>query len=176
MKVPTVTTNRLVLRPFTEADTHPLHRILSKAAVIRYMPNTIPPPIEKVQKFISHQIAHWQEHGFGWWAVETHSSSGLIGWNGLQYLPETEEIEIGYLLDKPFWGQGLATEGAHVGLSYGFEKIKLDKIIALVHPDNTASQRVILKLGMIFANKARYFGIDVHKYVIKRRDFALGLE
>ena len=119
---------------------------------------------------ISHQLHHWEEHKLGWWALEPCSENKLIGWSGLQYLPETEEVEVAYLLSRPYWGRGLATEAATACLQYGFEELELERIIGLVHPGNMASQRVIEKLGMSFVDQARYFGIDVYRYVIEHPD------
>jgi RimJ/RimL family protein N-acetyltransferase len=53
-------------------------------------------------------------------------------------------------------------------VAYGFERVGLKQIIALVHPENVASRRVILKLGMVFVDEAHYFGIDVHRYALER--------
>jgi RimJ/RimL family protein N-acetyltransferase len=122
-----------------------------------------------VEKLVASQLAHWAEHGYGWWAVEMRADGAFAGWNGLQYLPETGETEIGYLLGKPFWGRGLATEGALAGLGFGFEELGLGEIVAIVHPDNVASQRVIEKLGMSGGQRARYFGMDVYNYRLERR-------
>ena len=171
MKIPTITTPRLILRPFTEEDVDPLHRILSERDILRYFPNPGSLPRDKVHKLISHQLQHWEEHGFGWWAVEPHQERKLIGWNGLQYLPETEEVEVGFLLSKPFWGKGLATEGARASLRYGFEQIGVKTIVAIVHPENVASQRVIEKLGMSFVDQSHYFGMDCHRYRMERSSF-----
>jgi ribosomal-protein-alanine N-acetyltransferase len=171
MSIPTITTPRLVLRPFADDDAPALHQILSVPGVLRYFPNTQPPPLEKVHKLVSHQLQHWHEHNLGWWAVEPRQEKVFIGWCGLQYLPETDETEVAYLLAKPYWGQGLATEGARASLRYGFETLELEIIIGLVHPENIASQRVIEKLGMPFTNEARYFGIDVYRYALNRSDF-----
>ena len=53
-------------------------------------------------------------------------------------------------------------------MAYGFERVGLRQIVALVHPENVASRRVILKLGMVFVDEAHYFGIDVHRYALER--------
>jgi RimJ/RimL family protein N-acetyltransferase len=166
MDIPTIKTDRLILRPFTENDAEELHCILAQEGVLRYFPTTDPPPLDRVQKLIAKQLEHWDKHGFGWWAVEPKSEGELIGWNGLQYLPETEEIEIGFLLSKPHWGQGFATEGAREGLKYGFETLGLETIVGIVHPENIASQGVLEKLGLTFNNEAEYFGMRVYRYVI----------
>ncbi len=168
MEIPTLSTSRLVLRPFTEEDVEPLHTILAQKDVLRYFPNRKPPSLEGVGRFIAGQLRHWEEHGFGWWAVELKGQKGLIGWNGLQYLPETEEIEVAYLLGRPYWGQGLATEGARASLSYGSSQLKLESIVAIVHREHIASQGVVKKLGIQSVDEAHYFGMDVYRYVIRR--------
>ncbi|MDQ7780595.1 MAG: GNAT family N-acetyltransferase [Planctomycetota bacterium] len=166
MKIPTITTRRLVLRPFTERDVGPLHRILCEEGVLRYFPNPNPPARDAVERFVVDQLRRWWQDGFGWWAVTPRSRRALIGWNGLQFLPETNEVEVGFLLSREFWGRGLALEGALAGLKYGFDTLGLESIIALVHPENRASRRVIEKLGMSFVDRARYFGMEVDRYRI----------
>ena len=90
--------------------------------------------------------------------------SKLIGWSGLQYLPETNEVEVGYLLSTAFWGQGFATEGAKASLKFGFEVHKLKETIGLTHLENTASQNVLKKCGLQYIDQKEYFGIQVFRY------------
>lgn len=164
MTIPTLRTRRLRLRPFEEADSERLHCILGEEGILRYFPNPEPPPLERVERLVAHQLEHWEEHRLGWWAVEPIEDPELIGWVGLQFLPETGETEVAYLLSKAYWGQGLATEGARASLQFGFEKLGLETIIALVHPENWASIRVIEKLAMRFVDQANYFGMDLYRY------------
>ncbi|MBU0491592.1 MAG: GNAT family N-acetyltransferase [Chloroflexi bacterium] len=173
MDIPTVTTDRLTLRPFTAEDVDALYCILSDPDVLRYFPNPNTPPRDRVEKFIAHQLAHWEEHRLGWWAVEPRAKPELMGWCGLQFLPETQETEVGYLLGQAYWGKGFATEGAWAALRYGFEDIGLDTIIALVHPDNWASNHVIEKLDMPFVDRNNYFGMDVNRYALERPGFQM---
>lgn len=170
MDTPTITTSRLSLRPFTLQDTDSLHQILGVPSVLQYFPNPELPERDRVEKLIKRQIKHWQDYGYGWWAVEPHAEKQLIGWSGLQYLPDTDEIEIGYLLSKPFWGKGLATESAIAGLDYGFDKLGLREIIGIVHPENLASQGVLKKIGMQFVRQAHYFGMDCYQYKINSKE------
>jgi ribosomal-protein-alanine N-acetyltransferase len=174
MDIPTVITDRLILRAFTERDAEKLCLILAEEGVLRYFPTPDPPPLDRVQKFITSQLKHWEEHGFGWWAVEPKSRQEIIGWNGLQYLLETEEVEIGFLLSTVYWGKGMATEGAKEGLRFGFEMLGLERIVGIVHPENIASQGVLKKLGMTFTNEAEYFGMKVHRYLIDASSYARG--
>jgi ribosomal-protein-alanine N-acetyltransferase len=171
MEIPTITTARLRLRPFCEEDVDALHNILSEKDIMRYFPRPTSPSRERVHKLIAKQLRHWETYNLGWWAVETRPGGELIGWNGLQYLPETDEVEIGYLLRHAYWGQGLTPEGGRAGLAYGFETLGLDTIIAVMHPENIASQRVAEKLGMTFTGEAVYFEMPVYRYVIEDQDF-----
>jgi ribosomal-protein-alanine N-acetyltransferase len=171
MNSPTVQTARLTLRPFAAADAVPLHRILSEEGVLRYFPGPQPPDLARVERLIERQLRHWEEHDHGWWAVESRASGQLIGWNGLQYLPDTDEVEIGYLLAKNQWGQGLAVEGGLVGLRYGFAELGLERIIAVVHVENSASMRVAEKLGLVYDVQTEYFGIPVNRYVGLRSEW-----
>ena len=165
MSTPSIETTRLNLRPFSHEDAKPLLEILVTPGVLQYYPSSDPPDLERVQRLVERQIDHWHEHGYGWWAVEPLQDSRLIGWSGLQYLPETDEIEIGYLLSKHYWGRGLATESSSVGLDFGFNQLGIQEIIGIVHPDNIASQRVLEKIGLKFQEKAEYFGMACFKYL-----------
>jgi ribosomal-protein-alanine N-acetyltransferase len=174
MNIPTLTTERLRLRPFAETDLDALHPLLVEEGVMRYFPNPAPPSRERVEQLIRRQLAHWEKHGFGWWVVELLSApdaarppaAGLLGWNGLLYLPETDEVEVDFLLGREHWGKGYATEGARASLRFGFCDLGLTTIVALAHPDNTASRHVIEKLGMRFVERTRYFDMDVCKYTL----------
>jgi ribosomal-protein-alanine N-acetyltransferase len=171
-----------VLRAFTEDDVDPLHRVMNDRGVLRYFPSSDPPAREQIEHLIQFQIKHWQEHGYGWWAVILADSAAdstaesrdsphnppLIGWAGLQYLPETDEIEVGYLLGKGYWGRGLATEAARASVRFGFEDLGIETIVGVVHPDNIASQRVLEKTGLVFVEEANYFGMDVLRYLRTR--------
>jgi len=167
--IPTILTPNQTLRAFHKKDAVVLHRILNEENILQYYPSPVPPPLDRVEKFIDRQLAHWEEHGYGWWAVVPFGSQELIGWNGLQYLPETGETEVGFLLSKAYWNRGLATEGAEASLDFGFERYNLKRIIGLVHPENYASQRVLVKIGMAFIDQAQYFGMDLYRYGIDKR-------
>lgn len=169
---PTITTPRLALRSFALGDTDSLHQILAVPGVLQYFPSPNPPERVRVKKLIEGQIKHWGDHGFGWWAVERLADQELLGWSGLQYLPETDEVEIGYLLGEPYWGNGLATESAQAGLEFGFGSLGLGEIIGIVHPDNLASQRVLEKIGLKFIRLDEYFGMECFKYKITKDQFS----
>ena len=171
---PTLSTPRLVLRPFTMSDVAALYTILQEPDILKYFPRPEPPDLGRVERIVAAQIRHWQEHNLGWWAVCPKPPDGgendgaLAGWCGLQFLPETGEVEVGYLLSHACWGKGFATEAAEASLAYGFDSLKLESIICLVDPDNLRSNRVAAKLEMTFLGKQAYFGMVLNKYERRR--------
>ena len=163
-----IQTARLALRPLRQTDGTVLHHIYQSEGVLRYFPNPAPPDLDKVQRFITAQQAHWERFGYGDWGILPEGEPDIIGWAGLQYLPELDETEVGFLLDHPWWGKGYATEAAKASIRFGFEYCGLDHIIALVHPDNLASQRVIEKCEMHYQDKLQLWGIELMRYRIDR--------
>ena len=168
MNISTIMTERLRLRPFTANDTISMHQILIGQDVLKYFPGTQSPSVEGVQKMIGRLLTHWQEKKYGLWAVESRTTGNLLGRCGLQYIPETDEVEVDFILDRHHWGQGLATEAGQASLQYGYEVLKLASVVGIVHPDNLASQRVLTKLGMQFVEEAEYFGMACYRYVSER--------
>jgi ribosomal-protein-alanine N-acetyltransferase len=171
MGIPSIHTARLCLRALDISDAPALHAVLSQEDVLRYFPNPTPPSPDRVRTMIEGQLTHWNDHGYGWWAVTKEEDRSFIGWSGLQFLPDTSETEVAFLLGRSFWGMGFATEAGRAGLEFGFDRLGLETIVAITHPENRASQRVIEKLGMSFVDRNRYFGMDCYRYRMSRRDW-----
>ena len=171
--MPEIETSRLRLRMFTPEDLDALASILSDRDVVRYLGMGEPRSREKSQATIDAILSHWNKHGFGIWALDHKERGQLIGWCGLQFLDKTPEVEVAYLLDKPYWGAGLATECALASLQYGFDQLKLDRIVAIARPENVASYRVMDKVGMKYERDAHYYNIDVVYYAITREAYEL---
>ena len=74
----------------------------------------------------------------------------MIGFCGPKFLPEMQAVELGYRFLSDFWGKGLATESARAAVAYSRDVLRLGRLIALVHPENVASARVLGKLGFVF--------------------------
>jgi len=171
MPISTISTTRLILRPLVFEDAGVLHQIYQVEGVLHYFPSPNPPTLEKVQKFIASQASHWADHGYGNWALTLKDGGQLIGWAGPQFLPETGETEIGYLLARPFWGCGYATEAARASLAFIFGNFDFPRIIALVHPENIASAHVLEKCGLSLLDRKEYFGMQMCRYLIERDHF-----
>jgi ribosomal-protein-alanine N-acetyltransferase len=159
-----LTTARLCLRQFDRNDLPVLLSIFQEPGLLDYFPPTAPPDEARVARLIQRQLEHWAEHGYGWWGVTLKDTPALLGWCGLQYLPETGETEVGYGLAHAAWGRGYASEAARAAVDAGFAHLPLTEIIGLTHPDNIASQRVLQKAGMGFEGEFEYFGMVCRKY------------
>ncbi len=96
--------------------------------------------------------------GLGTWRATRRDNGDFVGWFALKYIPGTAEVEVGYRLRFGAWGDGLATEGARELVRYGFDDLGLHRIIAVTHPDNAASQRVLRKIGLVDIGWGHYYG------------------
>jgi ribosomal-protein-alanine N-acetyltransferase len=169
MSIPTLHTSNLLLRSWTPEDATALFEILQEPDILKYFPPTCF-TLEKTQRYIAHQLKHWQERGFGHWAVVTPSDGHVVGWSGLEYLPELDEIEIAYLLRESVRGRGYATEAALSAIKFCFGTCHLPTIIGLVHPNNIPSIRVLEKCGLVYSNPVTLWGLDMHRYRLAQKE------
>ena len=171
--VPQIETPRLLLRSWRDEDLDAYARMCADPEVMRYLPSTL--TCEQSEQQIAKFVRHWEERGFGLWAVEIRETGAFAGFVGLQHSedwPEGEhKTEVGWRLDRSYWGQGLATEGALASLHYGFEDLGLERIISITLPENVASRRVMEKSGLSLRGEARWRGFDVVWYDISRREW-----
>lgn len=168
MQPPTLSTERLTLRPFTEADIEPMYQIVSGEDVFRFFP---PGPLvtrQRAEKMIHSIQRHWETYAYGLWALTLRTSGQLMGRAGLQRIPETGEMEVDFLLGRDYWGQGYATEAGRASLCFAAHHLHPEFIVGIVHPENFASQRVLEKIGLLRVERTRYFEMDCYRYTILR--------
>ena len=146
----TLETERLVLRPLVPEDAAGLFRIISDPDNVRYL-GTISSSVEQVRGYIDSHIAANAPHGLGFCAAVLRSTGDVIGRAGLflSNIDGKDEVELAYLFDKAHWGRGYATESARAFVDYG-DRIGAGRMIAIVHPQNTASIRVAEKSGFVY--------------------------
>lgn len=148
--MPELSTPRLLLRQWRDADREPYARLNADPEVMRFFPGT------QSQEQSDRSIAAWslelEERGWSNWAVECLEDGSLVGFVGLSIpkraLPFTPCVEIGYRLAKAHWGKGFATEAGKACLRYGFEVLQLPEIVSFTAKLNTPSQAVMQRLGM----------------------------
>jgi len=143
-------TPRLILRRWRPADRAPFAAMNADPRVMEFFPAPLSP--EETEASIARIEAHFDQHGFGLWAVDIPGMTHFTGFVGLNH-PRFEAtftpcVEIGWRLAAEYWNRGFATEGARAALSFGFETLKLDEIVSFTVPENVRSRRVMEKLGM----------------------------
>ncbi len=170
----TLETERLILRPFVTADLAALTPIYGDPAVMAIRKLGVQTPAQ-TERELAAIIDHWQQHGFGLWAVLDRQSGALLGECGLRYrdpvLAGDSEIEISYGLAKSAWGRGLATEAGLAAMAHGFDVIGLTEIVAIAKASNQASHRVMEKLGMHLAETWERDGLGRVKYITTSEEF-----
>lgn len=162
-----LTTRRLILRRLTWEDLDDLARISADPVTRRFMWSGV---LDRERT--AHNIREWTreyERGLGLLAVVHRSENRLIGQCGLE--EEGDLFELGYMLDREYWGTGLATEAATAVLEHGFGTLALDLIWATAHAENAASRRVMEKLGMTFRKSERHPEGEEIFYAVSRKEF-----
>ena len=155
-----IVTERLRMRPFVPEDVEPLHAIWADPAVGPWVGGTHTDIAESIEELGEH-LRHQELHGYGFWAVEDRTSGALIGEVGLmRFEGRGPEVEIGWCMDREWWGLGLATEAATAWVTVGAARLGLDRIIAVVLPENTRSRAVCRALGMREAGRRHAYGAD----------------
>ncbi|MDQ3063772.1 MAG: GNAT family N-acetyltransferase [Acidobacteriota bacterium] len=171
MLLPIIETERLLLRMYQAEDLEAVYQLITDKDVTRFFPDYYSVDKADVLGSLPRRIERWRKFGFGQLGVFDKESEKLIGYCGLQPLDKTEEIEIYYGFHKDFWGKGLATEAAKVVLRFGFEEVKLPRIVAVTHPDNTGSQKVLLRLGMKQGKNDRFYDMEAVYFSILWEDY-----
>jgi RimJ/RimL family protein N-acetyltransferase len=159
-------TERLLIREFVEDDAEAFFSFNSDPEVMRYTGEPPSTSVEHVRRQIR-DYPDYRVHGYGRWAVVYKPHRQVVGFNGLKYLEELREIDLGFRLRTDFWGLGIATESSAEILRYGFENLGLKRIIGLVLPENTRSIRVLEKVGMRFDGLVDFCGDRAQRWVVE---------
>jgi RimJ/RimL family protein N-acetyltransferase len=143
-------TERLRLRRWRPSDRDPFAALNADPRVMEHFPSLV--SREESDALAGRIESHFDQHGFGLWAVEVVGVEAFVGFIGLCIprfvAPFTPCVEIGWRLAAQYWGQGLATEGARAALAFGFETLGLKEIVSFTATVNLRSRRVMEKLGM----------------------------
>lgn len=106
-------------------------------------------------------MAHWEQHGFGYWMARDAESGAFVGRGGLRrvVVGGAEEVEVGYALLPEYWSRGLATELARECVRVGVEILGLAELVAFTLPTNAASRRVMERVGFTYARDIIWAGM-----------------
>jgi RimJ/RimL family protein N-acetyltransferase len=158
-------TKRLALSEITAQDGNELHELDADPRVMRYIGSgsvSTRAQIDDALRRIPRAYALYP--GLGTWRAVRRDNGDFVGWFALKYIPGTTEVEVGYRLRYGAWGHGYATEGARALVRYGFDELGLYRILGITHPDNVASQRVLVKTGLVDAGWGHYYNRPVRVF------------
>ena len=169
ISIPTVVTDRLILRCWRQDDLQPYAVMNQDVETMRYLNGPMGYPA--TERLVTHLIGMWCLRGFGMWALESRQDGSFVGRAGLYQMHEWPEPEVAWSIRRDLWNQGLATEAAAAALEFGFS-VGMHKIISLPAPDNLPSVRVAEKLGLTFEKIATVgpwkdsaiYGIDKERW------------
>lgn len=156
-------TPRLRLRRFGPGDLDILARWLANAQLMRHLGQPARGGAA-AEDTLARYERHWQQHGFGILALEEKATGALVGRSGLAYHRSWPgEPEVGWLVEAPWQGQGLAAEAGGASLRYGFEELGVPRIVSICVEENYASRRVMEKLGLRLLDRVHdpQLGLDL---------------
>lgn len=148
----TLRTDRLLLRNWTAVDAAPFAAMNADPLVMEHFPKALDAQESaEMMERLQHAI---RRDGFGFWAVEVNGSGLLAGFVGLQRVTNAAlafagAVEVGWRLDRAFWGRGIASEAARAASEFAFTTLGVDELIAYTAARNERSRRVMRSLGMV---------------------------
>lgn len=172
MLLPKIETGRLILRTYKQEELEAVYRLCSDPDVTRFFSAEYKINRENVLASLPRRRERWRKQGFGQLGVFTKSEE-LIGFCGLQYLDASTDVEIYYGFYKEYWGRGIACESATAVLRFAFEELKQNKIVAVCHPENFASHKVLLNLGFSKGEDANFYNTPAAFFSLHKEDFKI---
>jgi RimJ/RimL family protein N-acetyltransferase len=175
-------TTRMRLEPITLQHLDGLCSMNGSIEVMRHISGH-PETREETEAGIARIQRCWAAWGTSWWAFIELASSRVVGAGCIQYARREAErpadlasvrsnpLEIGWRLHPDFWGQGLASEAAACMAAFAFDSLGASELIAVRHPDNVASARVMDRLGMQYRGLETWYGEIGPTYVLSREDW-----
>lgn len=161
-------TARLIGRPIAAADLDDLVQLHLDAEVSRFLGGVRTP--EQTAEYLDAQIRHWDDHGFGLWALHDRGDGRFLGRAGVRFteLDGEQVLEIAYTLARAAWGQGLATEIASGLVEYWRTRMSHPLLVGIVDVGNHASAGVLLKTGFTRVRQTRFHEFEVDVFELAR--------
>ena len=170
-KYPQIETERLLLRMFRAEDLDAVYQLFNNADIQKYLSAENKRTRERLKTTLKVFVRRWAERGVGIWCVTDKKNGEIVGYCGFQYFEGQTEIEILFAFLKNVWGGGLATEAAKACLSFWFEELSFDKVIAVTSPQNISSQCVLSKIGMLYIEQSAHYKMETSTYLISRDQY-----
>lgn len=161
-------TERLRFREMRPDDAQAMFDLNSDPEVVLYTGDGPFESVEAAKLFLENYQEVYTRVGYARWIVELKSTNEILGWSGLKFWPDKNIVDVGYRFYKKHWGNGYASESAKACIDYGFNVLKLDRIIAHARKENIASLRVLEKCGMKIIGEDNECGGEIFVWEITR--------
>lgn len=165
-----VETERLILREMIVDDAADMFEMDADPEVYKYTGDFVPKSVDDTIERISN-YPDYKKYGYGRWAAEIKETGEVIGWCGLKYLDDIDEVDLGYRWKPMYWNKGYATEASMACLEFGFKELGPEQIVAQAYKENVASIRVMEKIGMIYWKQLNTEENPGLFYRIKKEDY-----
>jgi ribosomal-protein-alanine N-acetyltransferase len=165
-----LTTSRLIIKEPSLNDFDNLYHLQSNPKVMKFIGKGIRDKIE-VMEGLKKAIDHYNKHNFSLGSVYLKDSHEFIGRAGLIYFNYNDkqpDLEVAYALLPEYWGKGYATELTKALIIWAFQNFSINKLIAVVDPENIASQKVLIKSGMSSKGTIKYWNKEVMNFEIMK--------
>jgi ribosomal-protein-alanine N-acetyltransferase len=166
-----IETPRLILCEFVARDADALFRVIGDADTMLFYLR--PFTRAETDEWIARNQRRYAEFGYGLWAVLLKDSGQFIGDCGLCWQDVDEErlLEVAYHLGRDHWGNGYAPEAARACIRYGFEALKMPKLMSLIRPENLQSRRVAEKNGLRIERQTIRVGLVHDVWTVTREEW-----
>ena len=162
MDLRTFRTARLILRPMTDKDAGFILELLNEPSFIQNIGDRKVRTLDSAKAYITNgPVASYAKNGFGLYLVELQESGESMGMCGLIRRNTLKDVDIGYAFLPKFWSKGYAFEAAMAMKQYAQEELGLNRLVAVVDPENLPSIRLLEKLGMSFERMVRLSADDI---------------
>jgi RimJ/RimL family protein N-acetyltransferase len=163
IEIPTLRTDRLLLRSFQASDWEAFAAMEAKEPVRRYRGGNV---LNREQAWTSMQLllGQWPLRGYGVLALEA-AGGVFVGFAGILQPADWPGPELAYSLDEPYWGQGLATEAATAARDWAFAQFRLPRLVSFIAAGNVGSKRVAAKLGAVHEGAVELRGFPAERWV-----------
>ncbi len=161
-------TERFLLRELHENDAESFYQLNSNPNVLQFTGDNAFLSVDEARLFLQN-YQEYKKYGFGRWAIISKENHEFLGWCGLKFHPDTQEVDLGFRIFEKFWNQKIATEAAKACINYGFQVLNIHQIVGRAMIANKASISVLENCGFVYSKEIELGGKPAVQYEITRK-------
>ncbi|MFH6770287.1 GNAT family N-acetyltransferase [Gaetbulibacter aquiaggeris] len=161
-------TERTIMRKLTKEDANDFYTLNLDAEILKFTGDKPFEDLQSAKDFLTN-YDQYEKYGVGRLAVIDKKNSKFLGWCGLKFNKDKNEYDIGFRFHKMYWNKGLATETSKKCIDFGFNELKIEKIVGRAMKENIGSIKVLEKIGMVFKEKFDFEGQEGAIYELTKK-------